>query len=489
MIRINNIFRNQYLILGVLIIFGLLVRLYKVSSPIADWHSWRQADTASVSKIYINEGGSLLFPRYYDISSIQTGITNIRGLRMVEFPFFNIVHVFIHQVFPQKGVDYSGRLSAIIISLISSLFIYLIGKKMLGTLGGLLSAFFYLFIPYSIYFSRAILPEPIGVMFVLIAIYLFILSSDSMNKTQLNWTFILSSVFFAMALLIKPFLMFYILPLLYFYFTDADMGIHVTSKKVISFMVYFLITIFPFSLWRIWVNNFPQGIPFFEWAFNGNKIRFRPSFFNWIFIERIGKLILGVWGMVFFGIGLLRKNRKSFVQVTFFGALVYLTVVASANVMHDYYQILIIPALCFVLANGVVYILENKSFNRLISYPLIAFSIAMMLLSGIYQVKEYYLIIHPEIIEMGKKVDEITPKNARIIAPYNGDTAFLYQTGRYGWPAVDNSFDNLINVKGADYYVTVDPKSQDSLFIGRNYKIIYENEKGYFIADLKQKIN
>ena len=77
----------------VLLFLGLLVRLYKLDSPIADWHSWRQADTASVTRIYADEGLNMLLPRYYDISKIQTGFINIYGYRMVELPLFNLLHL------------------------------------------------------------------------------------------------------------------------------------------------------------------------------------------------------------------------------------------------------------------------------------------------------------------------------------------------------------------------------------------------------------
>ena len=41
-----------------------------------------------------------------------------------------------------------------------------------------------------------------------------------------------------------------------------------------------------------------------------------------------------------------------------------------------------------------------------------------------------------------------------MIAPYDGDTAFLYQTNRQGWPIVEKNIDYLIS-RGADYYVSV----------------------------------
>lgn len=56
---------------------------------------------------------------------------------------------------------------------------------------------------------------------------------------------------------------------------------------------------------------------------------------------------------------------------------------------------------------------------------------------------EYYKINNSTIITAGKKVDEITPQNAIIIAPYNGDTAFLYQTNRTGFPIEVYDFESI----------------------------------------------
>ena len=103
---------------------------------------------------------------------------------------------------------------------------------------------------------------------------------------------------------------------------------------------------------------------------------------------------------------------------------------------------------------------------------------------GAYQVKEFYKINHPEIISTGEVVDRIVPKDALIIAPYNGDTAFLYHTKRRGWPVVDTDFDTLID-RGADYYVSVTQNDSDTLMLMERFKIV-EKTADYIILDLHQ---
>jgi hypothetical protein len=89
-------------------------------------------------------------------------------------------------------------------------------------------------------------------------------------------------------------------------------------------------------------------------------------------------------------------------------------------------------------------------------------------------------------MEAGERVNQITPKDALIIAPYNGDTAFLYQTNRWGWPAIDDSIDNIIS-KGADYYVSVDLGSADTKMVEKRFKTVEKTDK-YIIFDLKSEL-
>jgi hypothetical protein len=168
------------------------------------------------------------------------------------------------------------------------------------------------------------------------------------------------------------------------------------------------------------------------------------------------------------------------------GSFVYVTVVATANVMHDYYQIPVIPVVSLALALGSLYLWNNNVFNKILTRTTLIISIGVMLITGWNIIKDNYNINHPEIIEAGHEVDRITPKDALIVAPYDGDTAFLYQTGRSGWPAIDNSIDNIIK-EGADYYVSVNLGSADTKMIEARFRVVEKTDK-YIIIDLHQPL-
>lgn len=357
-------------------------------------------------------------------------------------------------------------------------------------MGGILSTFFYLFIPFNIYFTRVILPDPMGVMFGAISLWAFIKFYDAGDASDDAGSFFLylSAVFFALMMLIKPYLGFYIVPMLYL--AGKKYGweeIRVNKKLHIKMLIFALIAFAPFIAWRLWEAKFPEGIPFYKWAFNGNHIRFKPSFWYWIFGERLGHLVLGSLGLIPFVFAVFNTKVKNFfIHWYLVGALLYVVIVADANVMHDYYQIIIMPVVVLALAAGSVYLWNQQVFNKWLARITLVFSIGVMLITGWNQIVGDYNINHPEILEAGAEIDRITPKDALVVAPYDGDTAFLYATHRWGWPAIDNSIDNIIK-EGASYYVSVNLGSADTKMIAARFKTVEKTDK-YIILDLRQPL-
>lgn len=448
---------SKFLLVAILFIgFGL--RLYKLTTPLADWHSWRQADTASVALEYVKHGIDLLHPKYLDLSSIPSGKYNPEGYRMVEFPLVSALVALIHtatKTWHNLPIHVTYRLVNSLFSMFSALLLYGIVAKLSTKRIALIATAVFTFLPYNIFYSRTVLPEVSLVLFCLLTIYLWLIYRDSGRRLWLL-PFALAA---ALSFLIKPTAIFFFLPLL-----------TVASITPLHLLVA-AATALPFLAWRWWIGQYPEGIPAFTWLLNGNGIRFKGAFFRWLFGERIGNLILGYWGLVPLGFGLVAKTKTNFFIAWALSMLLYLTIFATGNVQHDYYQIVLVPIISILVALGTNYLLSRKS---LVAYSLLTFSlILMMLLSG-YKVKEYYNINNPDMIEAGQAVDRLTPPDALIIAPYQGDTAFLYQTNRRGWPIGANL--EMMLLYGADYYVStaLDEQTQSLMKI---YPIVTQTEK------------
>jgi len=481
----NDIFK--YMLLSLLFIFGFIFRLYKINIPLTDWHSWRQADTASVTKIYKDEGLDLLRPRYHDISQIQTGYFNPKGYRFVEFPLFNLFHLGMDAVYP-GNFDAAGRLVSVFIGMFLIFVMFAFGQKFWGFWGGFWAAFFVAFNPYTIYYTRVILPDPLSVTLATASVWMFYLYFLSDKK----WQLFFSAILMSLALLAKPYAIFYLLPPLYLAYKKFTVKGLFTN---IPLLIALDIALIPLFAWRAWMGqgDYLVGIPHTtSWAFNGDGIRFRPAFWRWIFGERLGRLILGIWGLFPVCMGLvinkIKEEKETYAYLlSFFTAIIlYVIIIATANVKHDYYQLYLIPPVALLFSRGLMSLWSIKAVNSYTLGIVIVFSIVMMEGIGLYQIKDYYKINDYSIITAGKRADELLPKDALVIAPYNGSTAFLYQTERKGWPVVDEGIEGMID-KGAQYFISSDPMSADTQNFRQKYKVVEEGPE-YVILDLHQKV-
>ncbi|TSC64008.1 MAG: PMT family glycosyltransferase, 4-amino-4-deoxy-L-arabinose transferase, partial [Microgenomates group bacterium Gr01-1014_93] len=125
MFNLLSFIKNQYFWFIILLAFGLWVRLYKIDAPIADWHSWRQADTAAVTRNFINKGFTPLSPKGDDMSTVsEVGIANLNRFRFVEFPIYNIA---VYPFYLILGLnEMYHRLVSVLFSLGSIVFLYLL---------------------------------------------------------------------------------------------------------------------------------------------------------------------------------------------------------------------------------------------------------------------------------------------------------------------------------------------------------------------------
>ena len=449
---------TKKILILVTLILGLIVRLYKIDSPIADWHSWRQADTASVTKNFINHTGTFFIPTYHDLSNIPSGQENPHGYRMVELPIYNLIAAGLSKF---CSVEIASRLVSIFFSLGSALLVYFITISWTKNFKiGFFAFSIFLFLPFNIYYSRTILPEPTAVFFMLLSLYLF------------TTNFYLSAIALAISVLIKPYTALLLFPIFLF------LSWH---KKITAKFAFCLIAFLPLFFWRLWIKNFPAGIPASAWLFNGGKMRFRPVWFRWLFYERIGKLIMGVLGVIPLYLGLaFRKNKnRSLCFFLFLGILTYFTVIARGNIQHDYYQILIIPFIAIITGIGLNYMFKFSSFLGTIIVIIFALAFSW------YQIRDYY-IIDSAIVEAGQAAQQFLPKDAWVIAPRNGDTAFLYQTNHAGWPIEIYDLETLKSryPEKKFYLVTVN-KNSYTTELKEKYSVIIDNNN-YTIVDLNK---
>lgn len=471
--------KKDFIWLGLILLTALVVRIYNIDTPLADFHSWRQADTAAVGRNLERSGFNLLMPTYDDLSNLQSGTDNPKGLRFVEFPIYNAAFAGLHIALPFLSLETWARIVAILFSLLCIGSLYYLALAEAGRPAAIFSAITYAIMPFFVYFSRVILPETPAISLAIFAIFLLhLFTTEKVRGKKILW-FSLSSISFAVSLLIKPTTIFYGLPLLVLFARKYRYSI----PKQLHVILYFLLAAIPLLLWRYYITNFPEGIPASNWLFTmvntseGQKeIFMRPAFFRWIFYERLNNLIMGGYLTVFFILGIIRK-QKTFLPLSIIAAgFIYIFVFQGGNVQHEYYQVIAFPAIALAVGLGVGLIIEStKTFlHPVITTPIIILLFSASFLFSWYQVKGYY-VIPQDLLLMAKIIQTFTKSTDKVIADRMGDTTLLYLADRKGAPLL---YREPIEMKKMGYkYILTDKREIIEKLSLEKYEKLFENNQ------------
>ncbi len=475
--RDNRFKLLDVVILSIIIVIAIAARLYKINTPLADLHSWRQADTAAVTRNYVRDGVDLLHPRYDDLSSNQTGYENPQGYRFVEFPLYNAIVAEAYKYFPVVDLVEYGRLTSVFFSLFVIAVLYYLSLKESTRLAGIFASTVYAIFPFFVFFSRVILPETTSLAFTFISLFLLYAWSESGRKKLGIVYFILSMIMFACALLLKPPAIFYGIALLSIFIKKYRFGF----LKNPFFYVYFILAGLPLGLWRIYILQYPQGIPPNLWLITSvntyqglQNIFFRPAFFRWIFFERINIYMLGGYLTFFLILGVVVKQKRYILHAILLSALAYLFVFQGGNVQHEYYQTYILPAIALFVGIGTAYVLEQRDhfISTFITYPLVLILFALSLFFSFYNVRGYY--DYPaELPQIASIVKTLTQPADKIVTDREGDTTLLYLMDRKGAPSIYRDPAELKKL-GYNYLVTLNQPEIRKLK-NENYAVVFEN--------------
>lgn len=477
----------RYSLLWSILLLAFVLRLYRIDYPILDWHSFRQVDTVSVTREYIKNGVDILRPQYHDLSNIQSGKDNLEGYRMVEFPLINAFTASLIRTVPILPLEATSRFISVLFSLGTMVAIFYLVKELSGKKVAYLSTLVFAVTPYIVYYSRSALPEPALVFFSTTSLATFVWGTRKNHVSSI----LISILTLSIALLLKPFVIF--LAPVYLAISAFEYKKDLWKKW---FLYLFILAPLPLLWWRSWITQFPTGIPASDWLFNGDGIRFRPAWFRWLFYERFTKMFLGFTGLFFFPL-LLKKVTKDIVIYAswWLGILIYISILATGNVRHDYYQFIATPIYSITLGYGIhrmyeyISTLKIKNITKNTKHILGITVCALLFISSVtislHYIRGFFNVNNWEYVEAGKRVDELVPHDALVIAPAFGDTSFLFQTNRRGWP-IGFEISDKIN-KGATHYVSTsyDDEARD---LEKKYFILEKTEK-YIIIDLTKQKN
>ncbi len=437
-------------------------RFYRIDNPVADWHSWRQADTAAVTRNFIKEGFTPFYPKFDSFNSLnETGEPNPNRYFFAEFPLYNML---VYPLYLWFGVnEMYARLVSIVAACMTTVFVYLLARRLSGEFVGVVAGVLFAITPYNIYYGRIIMPDPLHIMFSVGSLYFTVLW---IQKDKWHYM-LLAAIMLSCAVLTKPYGLILGLPIAYLLI--RTWGISIVKKPHVY--IFAAITLIPFLAWRWHIEQYPEGMFGTTWLFNQGDIRFTGSYFRWLLFDRMNRLIFATGGFVLFWFGIIAKRRLRegwFYHMWLAGIAIFFVVIAKGNVTHDYYQMPLMPVGAIIMARGINTLLTYGTglAQRMLNTAVIATLVLMMVAFGWYEVRGYFNINHPEIVEAGQYIDKNLPTDAKVIAPYMADPAFLYQTNRHGWTIGGGKIEEFI-AEGATHLVSVHNNTDIQQWIDR----------------------
>tara|TARA_Y100000782_G_C10182554_1_gene264692 strand:- start:1724 stop:3199 length:1476 start_codon:yes stop_codon:yes gene_type:complete len=459
-----------------LLTLGIVLRFLHFGEAIDDPHGWRQSETANYIYDFANNGIDILHPSVCWLGNHKT--------LLLEFPLPEAMVAVLYQWFGESHIW--GRLIFYLFFLGSLYYFYrliaLISNQFIAQTASLV----YLFMPLSLFYSRALQVDFAALFFCNMMAVHFIQNMRVGNKTHL----VLGILAAALAFLIK-------VPYAFAYSVVLIAIILQEKRYSFVFSNWYWLAIPPalFVLWQWYSYQTNAAAPDWEYIIGYRKFTDNSAWYygdlnqrldinNWIILrDRIYYEIIGISGLFLFVIGLIRAiiQRQYILIVWLLATVVYVLIFFNLNRIHNYYQIPFIPILAVLIAVGIDAI---RSLLSKINSSIIA--TAFILLFGyeafLYAEKNYYIIQH-NFVEVGQHVQARTEAKELVIFNYfdldSKCPLFLYQARRNGWQLLSwgltpNHISRLKNEEGAAYFACI-----------RNQP--WEGEVGEYLSQFKME--
>lgn len=419
--------QTRLLLIGILTL-GFMARAATVKSPVFDFHSWRQADTASIARNFLREDFNPLHP--------QVDSRGEQAVGYVETGFE--IHAFLTAALAKvAGFSTSlGRLVSVLSFPLSALLLWAFLRDRYGQPAAVTgTAIYAVGLPLSMYADRAILNEPL----------LVLLTFASFRSAQLYLRDgrppALAGLFVAMALIavVKP--------------TYLIAGAFVAGLFVERHGGRGLAR---WELWAVGAVTVGAGVAWFQHARTLHAITglsfgltdklfdaellFSGAFVSKI-VVRIVKDVLGPVGVAgaIYGVIVARQSGRWAELVGLAAFLVYLGAVTTGNFAHNYYQLPIVPPAICAMALGLTTAVERIGQRRSwTSDRLIAGVAAVVWLAALTtfiraaSAHSWYEVDYDRV-HICEELVRTVPPGRRLAFLHYGSPDLLFCSDRKGW--------------------------------------------------------
>lgn len=407
------------------LILGVVLRLHHITGPLSDHHSWRQTQTAMIAANLYRDGLNLWSPR---VDFYCTEVCSKTGLLVLEFPLYNALVALLYKIFGLSEI--LGRLLSIAFSTLAALLLYRLARRISGPYVALFAAAYFVLSPISVFYGRAFMPESLALCAGIGTLLYFYDWLQDERRTTFN----IAVIFAITTFLVKLPMIHIVIPMIYMAWVKHGRGLF-RKKTLALFLTLFLI---PSAIWLYHSATSPNLN--MSWLLSDLDLLRGKDLYR-IMWERLGRDVLTSVGRGLFLLGLLlgvQGTEERVFDVWLGAAALYLLAFGMGNIVHDYYQLPLVPIASIYIGKAIAY-LPQLRLRRFIWLPLTALLIVTTGAESWRIVKPWYGEDIPGLYRFAETVKRTVPQGPPIMvsssyvsfAPW--DPRFLYAFDRRGW--------------------------------------------------------
>lgn len=336
-----------YVALLVLYLLGIGFRLMNLTNPPLDFHAWRQLRAALMTRSY-----------YYQLdpdipAQARETAQTLGSFGLLEPP---VTEALVALTYYVVGGEYLwiSRIWTTLFWISGSIALFLLVKKMTSTDGAVVAVGYFLLLPFANTVTRAFLPEPLMIMWLLWALYAF---TQWLDHQTWRWS-ITTGVLSGLAVFTKVFAVFP-LGLAFLFASLSAFGFRIAFRKVQLWLIA-LITLLLAALFYI-LPDAGKGADYLgTWMLPYLRMLLDVSFYiGWLNVLRTFNLALVILGLA--STILLGKNMRALVLGLWVGYLLFGCLVPELIQSHIYYNLILVPIVAISIAIPLDYLLKKVS--------------------------------------------------------------------------------------------------------------------------------
>ncbi|HEY3375716.1 MAG TPA: glycosyltransferase family 39 protein [Candidatus Aquicultor sp.] len=485
--------------LVVILAVALLIRLYDIGSPLSDFSSWRQIDTASIARNFVLHDFNIFHPQLdYDGPG-----PNYSQLEL------QITTAFIALLFKFVGMrELYARIIPVLFSLGAIIYLYLLIRHYSSRAAANMSAFLFAILPMSIYYSRAVQPEAAMLFFGIGSLYY----ASVWAEKQTRQAYAVMLVFGILSVLAKLPNIFLFLPVLVIARERLRNNVWRDRRLILYFGIILAVTAAYFGYLGWLVKNFGSPYDYRNYLHpgvqTGNFVAnimqkhilpelltaFQSTQASGYFTRYLPGLALTPIGFILLLIGFLPlkifgddRVKIQPLYAWLAAILIYmLTLVAIVRI--DYYLVPLLPIAAFFMARSLIGLSRVRLKRVAVGWVAVAVIVGGLayqsygLAAPLYEqntVPHLYGADLNQELRVGEPV---------VLGSYN--PVILFYSGHRGWRATKISLKELrfLESKGAGYFIPINAEQDKALqqYLATNLTK-HVTRHGCVYYDLKEK--